>query len=65
MEGYGEITYKAGVPTEDEFGIIYFENFKTYKGNFKQNKRNGNGVLVYSNGDEYNGEWLNNEKNGK
>ena len=36
---------------------ILFSNGELYSGNFKDNSRNGVGVMYYSNGDIYEGEW--------
>lgn len=37
----------------------------TYKGFFKNNQRNGQGVLTGKNGSKYDGEWLKGKKHGK
>lgn len=36
-----------------------------YIGDWKNNKKNGNGKIKYKNGDEYEGQFKNNKKEGK
>jgi len=46
-------------------GILICANGDVYKGEWKNDLKNGKGLLTYSNGDTYEGDWLNDEKNGQ
>ena len=37
----------------------------TYYGDFKNNKREGKGIMYYNNGDKYEGDWKNDYMKGK
>jgi hypothetical protein len=49
MHGKGEYTWKDG---------------KTYKGDFKHDKREGNGEMIWASGKSYQGEWVKGEMHG-
>lgn len=36
-----------------------------FKGEWKNDKKNGFGIQIYQNGDKYEGEWRNNKRHGK
>lgn len=38
-----------------------YENGEQYEGEFKDDKRNGQGILIFIDGDRYEGEWKNNQ----
>jgi len=46
-------------------GKVYYSGNEFYVGQFKDNKRNGNGVYRYENKYEYHGEWKNGMRDGK
>lgn len=54
-------TFKCGL--RDGEGQMYFDD-GVYEGNWKDNKRNGQGIMRYSNGAIYMGEWRNDKFHG-
>lgn len=53
-DGNGAMIYS----NDDEYQV-------EYQGNFVDDKRNGEGVIVYKNGDQYEGEWINDKRHGE
>ena len=51
IHGYGEVHNK--------------EDGWTYKGQWKEDKKNGQGVQAYEDKSKYEGEWLDDQKHGK
>ena len=53
----------------DGFGVYKYsanhQEFEKYTGHYKENKRNGTGIMIYKNKDVYNGIWLNNLREGE
>ena len=47
----------------ETFGIKYYRD-ASYKGELRNRKRNGKGVMIYKNGRIYEGEWLNDKRQG-
>ena len=41
-----------------------YENGNQYEGEYKDDKRNGHGVLTYPDGEQYEGEWKDDKMNG-
>lgn len=39
--------------------MVTYPNGNRYEGEWRDNQRNGNGVLEFANGDKYDGEWKN------
>ena len=44
---------------------MYYKDKEKYKGEFKDDKFEGNGIFYYSTGEKYEGEWKNDKKEGK
>jgi hypothetical protein len=44
--------------------IFYFDDGSIYKGEFKDGKQHGNGILTWLSGDKYEGGWLDGKKHG-
>ena len=59
IEGTGKMVYSKSSSNDASTRIT------CYLGEWKENKREGKGVLQYSNGDVYDGEWKADKKNGK
>jgi len=57
--GYGVMLYNKDYIKYDNL-YIYM-----YKGNWVNDKKSGNGMLIYSNKEIYTGEWVNDKKSGK
>ena len=45
--------------------IYYYPNRDVYKGEYKDGKRNGKGILYFANGNRYEGEWKDDKRNGE
>jgi len=45
--------------------IYYYANRDVYKGEYKNGKRNGKGILYFGNGNRYEGEWKDDKRNGE
>lgn len=41
--------------------MLYF-NGDQYKGEWKNNKKEGRGIMIYANGEKFEGKWENDEK---
>ena len=44
---------------------MYYKNGDRYEGEWKNDDREGKGILNYKNGDRYDGEWKNDKREGK
>ena len=44
---------------------MYYKNGDRYEGEWKNDDREGKGILYYKNGDRYDGEWKNDKREGK
>lgn len=44
---------------------MYYSNGDKYGGDWKDDKKEGKGIMYYNNGDKYGGEWSNDIRNGK
>ena len=44
--------------------MFYFSNGNRYEGNFKNDKREGEGILYYNNGDRMMGDYIDDKKIG-
>ena len=44
--------------------LVTFPNGYSYKGEWKENEKNGRGTFKYANGESYEGEWKEDQRNG-
>ena len=44
---------------------MHYKNGEIYKGDLKNNIKEGNGEMIYKNGNKYIGEWKDNKRHGK
>lgn len=58
-----EFNYEE-VKLSDNFAIKQYKD-AIYKGELKEKKREGRGVIIYNNGRRYEGEWQDDKRNGK
>ncbi len=52
-------------PYDNCYGSHTFKSGNIYEGEWKDNKRNGQGIATFTNGDKYVGEWKDNKRNGQ
>jgi hypothetical protein len=56
---------RATFPWLNCYGTQTSPNGSKYIGEYRKNKKDGQGTLVYDNGSKYVGKWRNNKKNGQ